>query len=350
MTVSFALSIIMFLCFSVGMDLAHALLPSLRSWQPDIELNGYSNALVLDRTLVGEIQTIPGVAHVFGDSYVTDIPATSSQGTISHINLVSYDAFMLECAEKDVVQGNFSKISANGNQVITIYNKDNPLRVGDTIQIGNTDLEVACALSDGLFSNELIVICPQETFDRLVGQKNYNILGVQLDKTATDETIKQISNFATDEVIFADNRAQNKETNATYWATRVVGYGFLAIIGMITVLNIINSISMSVSARTKQYGAMRAVGMGDSQLTRMITAEAFTYAISGLAVGFGTGVPLSRFLYVQLLTQHFGNVWRVPLTLLGLISVFVSAAAIVAVYAPTKRIQSMAITDTINEL
>lgn len=39
---------------------------------------------------------------------------------------------------------------------------------------------------------------------------------------------------------------------------------------------------MSVSARTKQYGVMRAVGMDGSQLTRMVAAEAFTYAVSGL--------------------------------------------------------------------
>ena len=50
----------------------------------------------------------------------------------------------------------------------------------------------------------------------------------------------------------------------------------LAIIGGISLLNIVNSISMSVSARARQYGAMRAVGMEDVQLCRMIAAEAGT--------------------------------------------------------------------------
>ena len=35
---------------------------------------------------------------------------------------------------------------------------------------------------------------------------------------------------------------------------------------------------MGVSARIKQYGAMRAVGMGSGQVAKMITAEAVTYA------------------------------------------------------------------------
>ena len=62
----------------------------------------------------------------------------------------------------------------------------------------------------------------------------------------------------------------------------------------------------------KQYGAMRAVGMDGRQLTRMITAEAFTYAVSGLVVGCVLGLTLSRFLYIKLLTRYFGTAWSVP--------------------------------------
>lgn len=48
---------------------------------------------------------------------------------------------------------------------------------------------------------------------------------------------------------------------------QIAAYGFLAIISLITVLNIKNSISMGVSARVKQYGAMCAVGMENRQVT-----------------------------------------------------------------------------------
>ncbi|SHK39689.1 ABC transporter permease [Hespellia stercorisuis] len=350
MTASFALSIILLLTFSVGMDLARELIPSLRSWQPDIILTGYANALVMDRALVDEIDKIPGVKHTFGSCYADNIPATSSRASIDHINLVSYDTYMMECAQKSVVQGDFSEISGDGSKVMTIYNKNNPFRVGDTIDVGGTELEVACALSEGLFADDLIIICPQEMFDRLMGEEKYGTIGVQLDKTATEETVEKISSFVTGDVIFSDTRKSNEENISTYWATRVVGYGFLIIIGMITVFNIINSISMSVSARTKQYGAMRAVGMDDSQLTRMITAETFTYAFSGLVVGCGIGIPLSRSLYVQLITRHFGKAWTLPTLLICIIVLFVLAAALAAVYVPAKRIRSMAVTDTINEL
>ena len=59
---------------------------------------------------------------------------------------------------------------------------------------------------------------------------------------------------------------------------------------MITLFNTINSISTSVTARIKQYGAMRAVGMDGNQFTRMIAEEAFTYSISGFVIGGVIGI------------------------------------------------------------
>lgn len=350
MTASFSLSIILFLCFRVGLEFGRQLLPSLRSWQPDVTLNGYGNALVLQRSLSDEIAALPGVAHVFGSSYIKNIPVSSSREGIDHINIVSYDNFLLDGARERVVAGDTAKVYGDSNGIMTINNKDNPLNVGDTIQIAGEELQVACAVSDGLFSSELIAICSQETFDRLMGEQNYNMIGVQLKKDVPEETLNKISSFASDDVIFTDMRESNQEISTTYLATQLVGYGFLGIITMITMFNIINSISMSVTARIKQYGAMRAVGMDGRQLTRMIAAEAFTYAVSGLTVGCVGGLLLSRFLHRQLLTRYFGIVWKPPVILLGMILVFILCSAAVSVYAPAKRMRNMAVTETINEL
>jgi putative ABC transport system permease protein len=131
---------------------------------------------------------------------------------------------------------------------------------------------------------------------------------------------------------------------------RIAVYGFLAIISMITVLNIMNSISMSVSARIKQYGAMRAVGMGKSQLTKMIAAEAGTYALSGMVVGIVFGLVLHYCIYEKMIISHFGGRWQIPVASVGCVVLLVLVSCVVAVYAPSKRICGMEITETINEL
>ena len=350
MTASFSLSIILLLCFSVGLDFARELLPSLRSWQPDITLNGYANALVLDQNLFDEIGAISGVENIYGTSYMDNVSAVSSKEGIDHVNLISYSDFLLDCSKDSVIKGDLSVIYGKSNQVMTISNKDNPLKVGDTIQIAGKEIQITCSVSSGVWSNEYSVICSDETFEWLTGEQNYSLIGIQLSDNAADTTIQQISSLIGNDVIFGDLREKNQSDTSTYLATQIVLYSFLTIIAMITIFNMINSISMSVSARIKQYGAMRAVGMDGRQLMRMIATEAFTYAISGLVVGCGIGIPLNRFLYIKLLTQYFGMSWSLPIVLLVIIIIFGVVSVIIAVYAPSRRICNMAITAAINEL
>ena len=235
-------------------------------------------------------------------------------------------------------------------KAMTVLNKDNPIKVGDIIQVAGQEIEVVCGISSGLYPGEYSIICSQETFARLTGEENYSMIGIQLSSKAADETVKQINSLAESNVIFEDHRQRNQEDANTYLAAKFLLYSFMVIVAMITLFNIVNSISMSVTARIKQYGAMRAVGMDGEQLTRMIGAEAFTYAISGLIVGSGIGIVLSRFLYVKLVTRFFGSQWSLPIVLIAIILVFDIASAALAVYAPAKRIRNMPITATINEL
>ena len=351
LTASFSLSIILFLCISVGLDFAYELIPSvMRSWQPDISLTGYANERVLDQGLSDAISRITGVEHVWGSSYIEHVPAASSRQEIDHVNITSYSEYVLDCAEESLVEGNLSEVYGDSGKVMTVLNKDNPIKVGDVIRVAGQEIEVVCGISDGLYPSEYSIICSQETFARLTGEENYSMIGIQLSSKATDETVKQINSLVGSDVIFTDERQRNQEDANTYLAVKFLLYSFMAIIAMITLFNIINSISMSVTARIKQYGAMRAVGMDGEQLTRMIAAEAFTYAVSGLIVGSGIGIVLSRFLYVKLITRYFGSQWSLPIVLIAIIVVFVTASAAAAVYAPAKRIRNMPITATINEL
>ena len=350
LTASFSLSIILFLCISVGLDFAHELLPTMRSWQPDITLSGYANERVLDQSLSDTVSGITGVEHIWGSSYMENVPAASSQQEIDHVNITSYSEYMLDCAKDSLVQGNISEIYGDSGKVMTVLNKDNPIKVGDIIQVAGQEIEVVCGISSGLYPGEYSIICSQETFARLTGEENYSMIGIQLSSKAADETVKQINSLAESNVIFEDHRQRNQEDANTYLAAKFLLYSFMVIVAMITLFNIVNSISMSVTARIKQYGAMRAVGMDGEQLTRMIAAEAFTYAVSGLIVGSGTGIVLSRFLYVKLVTRYFGSQWSLPVVLIAIIVVFDTVSAAAAVYAPAKRIRNMPITAIINEL
>lgn len=349
-TASFALSIVLALGFIVILQFASLLLPSLAPWQADVIYTGYDNERVLPDTMAQQLRRMPGVARVWGCTGLVHVPASSDRNNVEQVTFCSYDDFMLESSKSMVVKGRMAKNSGADNEVMTMYNKTNPIRVGDTITVNGVPLTVVGAFSQGIFPDDVTLIAPETLFRRVAGEQNYNMIGVQLDRTASDETVLALAAFSSDQIVVQDLRESNRQDRGTYYAARIVLYGFLAIIGGISLLNIINSISMSVSARMKQYGILRAIGMDDAQLKRMISAEAGTYAVSGLVVGIALGLVLNRKLYILLITHYFGAAWQVPWGCLAVIVVVVLAAVVLAVYNPVRRILMQPITATISEL
>ncbi|HBN56076.1 MAG TPA: hypothetical protein DD414_04815 [Lachnospiraceae bacterium] len=352
MTGSFALTIMLFLIFSACLDLVRSLLPSLNNFAPDIAIESQYNTNSLDRSLPEEISGLEGVECSFGTMMLPAASATIN-GREGRVDLSSYEEYMMQSSKDQVISGDLSKVYGDSNYALTIFSQDSRLDVGDKIIFDGQELEIACVLSFGIggVSGEGVptVVCSEETFTRLTGIQDYVMVNTVLEKKAPETTVEAIRALAGEDT-FTDRREDYKMTYDSYWVIRVAVYGFLAIISLITLLNIMNSVSMSVSARIKQYGAMRAVGMESRQVTKMIAAEAVTYAVCGSIVGHIVGLFLHYLIYQKIILTHFGGKWKVPVNSIGVILLIVFTACVLAVYTPSKRIRNMAITDTINEL
>lgn len=349
MCLSFAFMVILFFVFFGIIDIVKKVIPSESDFNPEISIVAADNTNSIAKSLKDEINRLPGVKAAFGNRMVYDVPALIN-GSEGSVDLISYDEYMLGLSKKSVAGGDISKITGNTNYAMTIFAMDSRLKVGDKIKIGDTELEIACVLSEGIGTeNRPAVVCTEETFLRITGIENYLLLNVQFTKKITEKTVETIRTLA-DENEFADRRQDNATAYSSYWVLRLAAYGFLAIVSLITVFNIMNSISMSVSAKMKQYGAMRAVGMSTGQMTKMIAAEAVTYALGGLFIGSLAGICLHRFIIVKVLISHFGGVWKFPLQPLLIVIGIVAASCFLAINAPAKRMRDMAVAETINEL
>lgn len=219
---------------------------------------------------------------------------------------------------------------------------------GETLQIAGL-LRYDPFNSDGSTHGRITLIASGKTFARLTGTTAYSLVMVQLASGAADSDVAAIGRLMGDGVTLRDLRGQS--TSGTYAAFTLCIYAFIAIITMVAVLNMLNSVSMSVSARTKQYGMMRAIGMSLRQITKMIAAKAITYALAGCAAGVIVSLWLSRLIFQGLIASHYSYaVWELSVVPLIIILAVMTAAAAIAVYAPSKRLSRIAITATINEL
>jgi len=349
MTCSFALSIILFFCFSAGLDFVTALLPSIRSWQPECTISAKDDKTTIPKSLVDEISKVPGLKHVYGNMIAMKVPSTL-QGNEEKLTLVSYEDYMFNSAKKEIVEGDISKITADSNYVLAIYNPKKPFHVGDQIQMNGSELEVAAIVSDGIFSSDATIISTETTFARVMKEASYSLVSMQFIEGQADDALTYIRSILPEKYLISDFREDTSSNVSEFWAFRIIVYTFLAIITFIAILNIMNSTAMSVASRTRQYGAMRAVGMDVTQLTKMIAAEVFTYAASGCVVGCVIGLLLNKLFFETFITAYFGEPWKIPVVVILLILVVVLSSVVIAVYSPAKRMCSMAITETINEL
>lgn len=323
MTGSFALSIILFLTFSVLLDFVGYLLPQSVT-AADITITdeaGVTGINCISAETVEMIRGMDGVKNIFGRRSIFDVPAELGQeGLPQVVDLFSFDDFDLDALKKDgrLRKGSdLSKVYGDNGYVLVICDLDAPLHTGDTIQVDGQALRVAGLLKhdlftdDGLSHGRVSIITSSETFVRLTGVTDYSTVMVQTAGDVTDGDVAAISGVLDEGTALRDER--ELRTSGTYTAFVLCVYGFLAIIAMVTLLNIMNSISMSVTARSKQYGAMRAVGMEGSQVTRMIAAETITYALSGCVIGCVLGLVFGKILYDLLIDGRFPYaVWAIP--------------------------------------
>lgn len=361
MTGSFALSIILFLTFSVLLDFVGYLLPQSVT-DADITITdeaGVTGINCISLETVETIRGMDGVKNIFGRRSIFEVPAKfRKEGLPQAVDLFSFDDFDLDALKKDdrLRKGSdLSEVYGNTDSVLVICDPDAPLQKGDIIQVDGEDLTVAGMLKSDLFSEDglshgrVSVIVSSETFVRLTGITDYSLVMVQTAGDVTDGDVAAINGVLDEGITLRDER--ELRTSGTYTAFVLCVYGFLAIIALVTLLNIMNSISMSVSARSRQYGAMRAVGMDNRQVTKMIAAEAVIYALSGCVTGCIVGLVFGRMLYNLLIDGRFPYaVWSLPVFRLLIVLAFAAAATLTAIYAPAKRMRNMAITATINEL
>lgn len=351
---SFSLSIILFLAFSVTVDFMNHSITPLKPWTADISIISPDNNCSISSVLLQQVQQNPVVKQAYGRMFAYNIPVNIN-GIQKKVDLVSYEKNQFEWAKDYMLEGSLQVVQQEDYTGLIVFEQQNIIQAGDIVTLNfnnySANIEIVGLLSSSPFNNSPdigTIICSENTFKQITGISDYTIIDMQLKANATDTDVELIHQLAGTEFNFSDSRLKNRGTLGTYYSFGLFIYGFLAVIAMITVFNIINSIAMSVAARIKQYGVFRAIGLTNRQLEKMIVAEALTYAIFGSICGCIVGLTLNKFLYEKLVTFRWGEAWSIPFIELCIIIGIVIASVILAVQKPIKQIRKMSIVDTIS--
>lgn len=354
MTGAFAICITLFLSFTTLVYfMKNAFIPP--AWTPGLSIASETNTCSIDKALLDKVNQNDVVKRAYGRMFAYDISMEHDTKNYN-ANLILYEENQFEWASDSLISGSIDSVMQKENQVLLVKQENSDIQVGDniTLSIDNKEhtVTVAGILSDSPLARvegTETIFCSEDTFTALTGQNGYTIIDVQFKNSAHLEDGEDIENiFTSDNVIFTNNLAQVQQQRNMYRAFSVLVYGFLTIIVAITIFHIMNTISMGVAAKMQEYGAMRAIGMSDRQLRKMIFAEAGTYAISGVILGCVIGIPMNWVVFVSLITNIWETAWSFPFIPIGLIIAIVLLTSFLAVQSPAKRLHEMSIVENIS--
>lgn len=349
MTGSFAFGVILFLSFSVLRDfMNHALVP-LRPWTADISVISPDNTCSLPEGLFGEMSAHPAVKRAYGRRFSDELEAVLDDGSKIRITLISYEKYQFGWA-KDCLSSGDMEATVNGRAFLAAVGGGLSVEAGDVIGIetkdGLCEIPVSGVLSAIPFDRKegiLTLICSEALFCELTGERGYTIIDVQLKHGAADldKAAQELRAMAGESAAFSDSRQSNAEVMGAYYAFLLFLYGFLAVILMICAFHIINSMSMSVSARMKQYCCLFAIGMSKRQIVRMIAAEAACYTVFGLLAGCLTGLYLHRFLFTFMVTVRWNTSWQIPVLSLAAVAGTILLSALLSLIGPVRQVRRL---------
>jgi putative ABC transport system permease protein len=117
----------------------------------------------------------------------------------------------------------------------------------------------------------------------------------------------------------------NKSQTLQTMMTNLFFYGFLALITLIGVTNIVNTLDTNIKLRRREIAMLKSVGLTPDGFLRMLRYESLFYGLTALLYGLPIGIALSFLIYKQ-----FGGViyfafslpwWAIAACVLGILAI-----------------------------
>lgn len=95
------------------------------------------------------------------------------------------------------------------------------------------------------------------------------------------------------ELMYSDLAEQSQMLNSLVFALQVFVYGFITLITMIAIANIINTVSTGIMMRRKEFAMLKSVGTTPKGFRKMICLESFFYGAKALLFAYPISLALS---------------------------------------------------------
>lgn len=125
-------------------------------------------------------------------------------------------------------------------------------------------------------------------------------------------------------------------------------YGFIAVISIIGVTNIFNTITTNMALRNREFAILKSIGMTNKEFKKMIHYESFIYGLKALIFGLPVGVALSYLIYT-VTADVYTTSYELPIIPIFISIIFVFAIIFMTMRYAVKKTKNQNIIETIRK-
>ncbi|QNU65969.1 FtsX-like permease family protein [Ruminiclostridium herbifermentans] len=153
------------------------------------------------------------------------------------------------------------------------------------------------------------IIMSSENYKALTGTDGLSVIGMNFDSPDYSNKYFEKFNAIADEnnAIYFDVYTLKKQSDDLQLQISVLVYGFIGLIILISTVNIINTVTINLLVKKREYATFKAIGMTKWQFKKLVLLEGALFGIIACIIG----LPISFFL------TYFGVVNNNPLGEIG---------------------------------
>lgn len=228
-------------------------------------------------------------------------------------------------------------IKVGSTQVITIYDGKDSYKKEFTVlalvDIGGASIRI-----------------PKSVMDSLIKTDTTIRVGLEIKKDMLKSVEEEIKNITdNDEYLSYGTLEDSIETYKKSMAiTSVLIYSLVIIIGVIGLMNLINTMITSIITRKRELGILQAIGLSDKQLVKMLQIEGLFYTVGTLLITLTLGNILG---YIAVIifrnTGASYAIYDYPLTQTIIMIVAITLVQILITYMVTNNFKKDSLVDRI---
>ncbi len=315
-----------------------------------IDDNSFKKYLEENNLSADEFMNVNNPNAVAIDFYKVMLKTTSGNGKRYGLNILKKDTSEFNILEIKSIKGYFYSGSEKGTDGKTTFIFKNEKNEDDVKKLSIEEATIEQKLNIGyvtsrksltinnMYGNSIILVYPYSSYNKVMSanvQSNSNFMQtacyfkVNNHKKAAAEMVEVLNQKGLTTSELNDYAGVLESNRSMIMLINIFSYGFIALISLIAMANVFNTISTNIGLRRREFAMLKSVGMTKRGFNRMMNFECLLYGIKGIIYGLPVSFGITYLMYKSV-SQGWNATYYVPWQ-----SIVIAVASVFAVVFAT---------------